>query len=269
MSANLDELLIFGKQIANKAGELARSIRLSGDLKIKEKGPRDFVTAADLAVESLLVSAIKEKYPQHKFLTEEGSEGTEVDVNYKGEMWVIDPIDGTTNFRHGLHHVGVSLAYCNNGQVMCGIVAAPFLGEIFSAVRGKGAFRNDYPIKASTCSKISDALIATGFPYQRDDLTLLLNRLEKVITRCRDLRRDGACSIDICNVACGRLDGYYETVNAWDIAAARLIALEAGALASTSSLRKRDVNPELDGEEIIVAAPGLINELREILLSSK
>ena len=192
---------------------------------------------------------------------------------------MIDPIDGTTNYLYGLAHVGISIALFHAGHVQTGLVLAPFLGEEFSAIRGQGAYLNSERIYARpTNGGLKGALIATGFPYQRDTVTELTAQLRKVLSHCQDLRRFGACSLDLCCVASGRLDGYYETVAPWDMAAGTLIAREAGALVGdyksspqasqpqTNSKEVHAVPNEIDGESLLVATKEIFSPLRELLI---
>ncbi|MBP9838934.1 MAG: inositol monophosphatase, partial [Proteobacteria bacterium] len=125
---------------------------------------------------------------------------------------------------------GVSIAYAYNGEVLVGVVNCPFLNEIFTAVKGKGAFLNDKRISVGVCDELVTSLVATGFPYRRDNLAPIMKRANKVLENCQDLRRPGAASIDLCWVACGRIDAYYEDVLPWDIAAGALVVKEAGGV---------------------------------------
>ena len=248
------------------AGEILRSMRASG-FECNKKGARDLLTSADLAAEKEILAHIKQAFPTHYILSEEASPETTSQILSQDHVWIIDPIDGTTNFAHGHFQVGISIAYVEHGQILAGVVHAPFLNETFSASKDHGAFCNDAPIHVSSTEKLTDALIATGFPYLRDELSPIISRVEKVLLNCRDIRRCGAASLDVCWAACGRIDGYYETCQVWDIAAGALIAREAGA--HVGSLREIPddwaLAHELYPVDFLVANPGLFKQLRDLL----
>ena len=189
-----------------------------------------------------------------------------------GPVWVIDPIDGTTNYAHGHYQVGVSVAFAVDSTVLVAAVEAPFLGESFSAIKGQGAFLNGKPIQVRTISSAEEALVATGFPYRRGNLKNICSRVERVLGRCRDLRRIGAATIDISWVACGRLDAFYEEgLMPWDVAAAGLIAREAGATVghfpydSDSQKLSSRYAGDLFADNIVIASPGCFSELQKLL----
>lgn len=250
---------------ADKAAEKIKGLREASSFSIDLKGARNLVTTADTTAERLIIDAVRDMYPDHAFLAEESANDDSVRNNEN--LWIIDPVDGTTNFAHRHVHVGISIGYAVNGEVVAGVVNAPFLGEVFHAVKGGGAFCNGKPIKVSSTTSLEDSLIATGFPYDRSEVELIGRRLTAVLRICRDIRRNGAASLDICGVACGRLDGYYESVMPWDCAAANLIAREAGAKLGNFRTTKSEANwpADLDGEDYMVTTPGIFRELREIL----
>jgi myo-inositol-1(or 4)-monophosphatase len=251
---------------AHSAGEILRSMRVTG-FECNKKGARDLLTSADLAAEKEIIAQIKQAFPTHHILSEEASPETTSQILTQEHVWIIDPIDGTTNFAHGHFQVGISIAYVERGQIHAGVVHAPFLHETFSAAKGRGAFCNNQPITVGTTENLTDALIATGFPYLRDNLDSIIARVAKVLRSCRDIRRCGAASLDACWAACGRIDGYYETCQVWDIAAGALIAREAGA--QVGSLREipNDWSSahELYPVDFLVANPILFNQLQELL----
>ncbi|MFH1571363.1 MAG: inositol monophosphatase family protein [Gemmatimonadota bacterium] len=146
----------------------------------------------------------------------------------RGPLWIVDPIGGTVNYTYGHPQVFVSIAFALDGQVQVGVVHAPFQGETFAAARGAGARLNGEPIRPSDSAELRRALVATGFPYERERREALLPRLRQVLLHCRGIRRAGSVAIDLCWVAAGRLDGFYETLSPWDIAAGRLMVTEAG-----------------------------------------
>jgi myo-inositol-1(or 4)-monophosphatase len=241
-------------------------MRVTG-FECNKKGARDLLTSADLAAEKEIIGQIKKAFPTHHILSEEASPETTSQILTQDHVWIIDPIDGTTNFAHGHFQVGISIAYLERGQIQAGVVHAPFLHETFSAAKGHGAFCNSQPITVGTTEDLTDALIATGFPYLRDNLNPIIDRVTKVLRSCRDIRRCGAASLDVCWAACGRIDGYYETVQVWDIAAGALIAREAGA--QVGSLREIPDDwssaRELYPVDFLVANPTLFNQLQELL----
>jgi len=252
---------------AKEAGELIAAARREHSFSVKnKKSDVDLVTSADVAAEKIIVTAIKTEFPEHSILAEESAPQLALE-EYRKPLWIIDPIDGTTNFVHGHHHVGISIAFSLGGVVEVGVVHAPFLNETYSALRGHGAFMNGATIRASVESTLKRSLIATGFPYTREDIPIFVSQLTTVLTACRDIRRLGSAALDICMVAAGRAEGFYETVNPWDIAAGCLIAREAGA--KTGHIHPRPlespVPADLDAYELVVAAPGVFDELQGIL----
>ena len=191
----------------------------------------NLVTEADKASEKLIVSKLKKHFPEDSIIAEEGSEIK----GSSGYSWVIDPIDGTTNFAHKYPFYCISIGLVNNQKdPVLGVVYNPYFNETFYAIKGQGAFLNEKPIKVSAIKELSGALVATGFPYNRREMMQkILSRLKDFLLVVNDVRRSGSAALDICYVACGRNDLYYETgLNAWDCAAAVLIATEAGARAS-------------------------------------
>lgn len=200
---------------------------IEGGFKVEMKGPANLVTEADLAAERCIVETIKKTFPEHSFLGEE-QEKADIDAEH---LWIIDPIDGTTNFSHGVPVVGISIAYSFRGEVVCGAVLNPFTDELHLAIKGQGATLNGNKIKVSSASQINQALIATGFYYGLGPhLSSSLQIVEDLVTQeCHGIRRMGAASIDLCYVARGLYDAYYELkLNPWDFAAGMLLVREAG-----------------------------------------
>lgn len=263
-----DEMMRLALHAATKAGEAIRKIRGEGSLDVRYKSALDLVTKADLEAERIIIGEISRVFPEHRFLSEESHTDSSAARFKEIPFWVIDPVDGTTNFAHGHHQVGVSIAFCDEGEVKVGVVHAPFQSETFSAIRGAGAALNGAPIAVRACDRLEQALVATGFPYERVDIDIVVGRVRRVLKNCRDIRRIGAGSLDISWVACGRLDAFYETLQPWDIAAAILIAKEAGAVVrSTVPIPENYPLPaELFSEGIVVASPSLIDKLYELLM---
>jgi myo-inositol-1(or 4)-monophosphatase len=223
----------FLKTIILEAGRitLTHKARLS-DIHIDRKSEKDLVTEADVAVENYLVEQIKAHYPDHAILGEES--GSHDGSEYR---WVIDPIDGTTTFIHGLPFYSISVALQRQNQTVLAAVYAPVLGELFTAQSGKGATLNDTPIRVSTRTALSDCVMATGFACLRANLKdNNLPLIDRIAPKLRGLRILGSAALDLCYVACGRTDAFWElNLKIYDIAAGMLIAQEAGALVTDLS----------------------------------
>lgn len=211
--------------MARHAGSLIQELALSGP-KITHKGTIDIVTNADLAAEKYITEEIRRRFPGHQILAEEGGGETDADL-----LWVIDPIDGTTNYAHGFPFYAVSIAIMVAKESTVGVVYDPNLDEMFTAVRGEGTYLNEKPIRVSNVDVFDNALLATGFPYTlRDDPQIILADFSRIILACQGIRRAGAATLDLCSLACGRFDAFWErSLKPWDTAAAALIASEAGA----------------------------------------
>jgi len=207
------EILNVAKDLAFKAGKSIVEARQSQRLTLSYKDGVELLTSADLSVDQLIRAGIESAFPDHLILSEESSPGLSDAGDLQAPLWIIDPIDGTVNYAYNQHQVAVSIAFAYQGIMRAGVVHCPFQGETFSAIRGKGAKLNGTSILASECSELARALIGTGFPYDRDGRVALVDRLRTVLFACRDIRRIGSAAVDICWVAMGRLDGYYETIN--------------------------------------------------------
>ena len=213
----------------------------------------DMVTDHDRWTEQALVDTIAARRPDDGFLGEEGADRT----GTSGVVWVIDPIDGTTNFLYDLPGFAVSVAARVGDDVVAGVVADPVRGERYRAVLGAGATRDGAPIRCSEATELATSLVATGFSYDPDRRRSQAEVLVEVIPRVRDIRRFGGAALDLCAVACGRVDAYYERGLApWDTAAGGLIAAEAGAVVD-------DHQPT--GGAFVAAAPGIAEALRPLL----
>jgi myo-inositol-1(or 4)-monophosphatase len=270
MTSSIDPsyLITIALEAAAKGAAVAKTQRENLDVSVSFKGDRNLVTTADIAAEKEIIAAIKSHFPEHRILAEESAQTFSPEEYGTGYVWVIDPIDGTTNYAHGHYHVGISIACALNGEVVAGVVVAPFLNETFSATKGGGAFLNQKPIRCTDTDSVEQALITTGFPYNRSNIHNICARIERVARICRDVRRLGAASLDICWVACGRIDAYFEeTLNPWDGAAGCLIAREAGAAighykydSDTQKLTARYPR-DLFVDNIVVAPPKLLPKL--------
>jgi myo-inositol-1(or 4)-monophosphatase len=262
----LESILEFTRNIAEQAGDLIVGMRAHSRLNIQFKQDIELVTDADLASEKLITDAIKRRFPEHQILAEESNPDLS-SVTYDGTpLWIIDPIDGTVNYAHHHTQVAVSIAYSIRGKVQVAVVYNPFQSEMFCAIRNQGAWLNDQPLTCSNTETLNRAIIATGFPYDKTNiLPQLMNRLHKILENVADVRRLGSAALDICWVAQGRLDGYYESVSPWDFAAAQLIAKEAGAKVGHFIEPPNNIPVELYGENLLISNPFLYDELAQIL----
>jgi len=227
MSAETDALLDLARRLAREAGAIQRS-RYESALRIDTKSqPIDLVTEVDHACEEHIVGALQRERPDDAVLAEEGRGEDRPDARLR---WVIDPLDGTTNYAHGYPRFAVSIGVEAQGEPLLGVVYDPLLDELYHAVAGGGAFRNGGRIRVSGETRLERALVATGFSYDKavaedDNLAEVGVALKAV----RDLRRDGSAALDLCYVATGRLDGYWEhKLKPWDVAAGGLLVREAG-----------------------------------------
>lgn len=219
-------MLNFAIETARDAGQILLE-KFGRKIDISKKGDINLVTEADLASEALIVERIKSYYPKHSILAEESGEAV-VD-NSNTWKWIIDPLDGTTNFAHGYPCFCVTIALEHDGEVKIGVTYDPTRDELFSAERGKGASLNNKPIRVSTTEQLSEALIVTGFPYDFKDRPHFERHLTDLLRESRGVRRDGSAAIDMAYVACGRFDGFWEEgLNPWDMAAGVLLIEEAG-----------------------------------------
>jgi len=201
---------------------------LGGNLEIARKGEVDLVTQVDLALQEMMVEAIHQRYPDHSIL---GEEGTEEKKAKEGEyIWLIDPLDGTTNYVHGYPVFCVSVALAYGGDVLAGTIYDPLHNELFYAEKGKGAVLNDRAIAVSRTDRLISSLLSTGFPYERATLpNNNLAQFNRVIARIQGVRRSGSVALDLAYVAAGRLDGHWELhVKPWDTGTGGLLIEEAG-----------------------------------------
>lgn len=214
-------------QAAVKAGRgLARDFGEVQNLQVSVKGPGDFVSQADHRAEKVLFQELQKARPGYGFLMEEGGE-VEGDGQHR---WIIDPLDGTTNFLHGIPHFGISVALERQGQIIAGLIYNPVTDEMFSAERGGGAFVNDRRLRVAARREITDCVIGTGVPHLgRGDHGKYLIQLRHVMSNAIGIRRNGAAALDLAYVAAGRFDGFWEErLSPWDIAAGIILVREAG-----------------------------------------
>lgn len=250
--------------IAHRAGLMIVEARRQGHLQERYKGGQELVTDTDVAVDTFISEQLDTVFPDEQRLSEELTPQQD-DLSQTGSLWVIDPIDGTVNFAHGLRHVAVSIGWFDGTRMVIGVVHAPFLDETFTAIAGQGAWCNGQPIQVSQTEALSRCLVATGFPYQRESRPPLMRRLQAVLSHCQDIRRNGSAALDLCDVACGRLNAYYESVSPWDFAAGLLIAHEAGARTGHLYPVPEGVPPELYGENLLVSTPAIHEPLGKLL----
>lgn len=206
----------------------AHRSRAGRDFGLDLKGPIDVVTAVDHAAEAAIVDCLQRLQPAAPILAEERGlvGGSRDDCRF-----IVDPLDGTTNFAHGFPVFAVSIAFEERGEVIAGAVLDPVREELFTAEAGGGAYLNDAPIRVSATSRIHNALLATGFPYSREAMDRALDLFVRIMRRARAVRRAGSAALDLCSVAAGRLDAFWEeTLRAWDTAAGEVIVREAGGL---------------------------------------
>jgi myo-inositol-1(or 4)-monophosphatase len=241
-----------------RAGALIRA-RYRERQEISFKSEVDLVTAVDRDAERILVDAIGEAFPDHAIVAEESAARRGRD----GHCWYIDPLDGTTNFAHGYPHFAVSVGLAHDGDLLFGLVYDPMREETFSAVRGAGARLNGAPIAVSDVDRLERALLATGFPYdRRQHVDFYLAYLRTAMLRAQGIRRAGAAALDLCWLACGRLDGFWEwKLRPWDTAAGRLIVTEAGGRVTDFAGGPH----QLTGDETAATNGRLHDELMEML----
>ena len=232
-------------------------------LKVGQKGPNDFVSEVDRAAEAVIIDTLLEAYPGHGILAEES--GRERGARHSDYIWIIDPLDGTTNFLHGFPVYAVSIALAFKGKVEQAVVYDPTRNDLFIASRGRGAFLNDRRLRVSKRTRLSDSLIGTGFPFRKgDNFKRYVKMFEEVMQNCAGLRRPGAAALDLCYVAAGYYDGFFETgLNPWDCAAGSLMITEAGGLVGNFTgeadyLHQRELvagNPKVYGQLVQILGP--------------
>lgn len=257
MSVSRDELLA-GALAAAEAGAKVLADRFGNLRRIERKGAIDLVTDADEAAEAAVLSVLRERFPDHAILAEEG--GAEGQSRFR---WIVDPLDGTTNYAHGLPHFCTSVACEVDGRVEVGAMVDPIRGERFTAARGKGAFLGDERLQVNDTGVMQDALLATGFPYwvqERPDRPLAL--FGAFIRTARGVRRYGSAALDLAWVAAGRYDGFFEMgLKPWDIAAGALLVEEAGGVATDLDGRPLDLHKG----DILACGKPLFGPMRQVI----
>jgi len=249
-------MLNIAVKAARRAGQIINRASLDLDLlQVSKKQHNDFVTEVDRAAEAAIIDILKTAYPDHAILAEESGLSGDPSGNDAEYQWIIDPLDGTTNFIHGLPYYGVSIALAHKGIITQAVVYDTTRNDLYTASRGSGAFLNDRRLRVSRRDRLADCLIGTGFPFREDDDIDSYTQLFAEMTRaCAALRRPGAASLDLANVAAGRMDGFFEQgLSPWDVAAGSLLITEAGGLVGnytgeSTFLHEREIvagNPKL------------------------
>ncbi len=251
-------MLTTAVKAARRAGNIInRGARDLDLLTVTAKGPKDFVSEIDHASEAAIVETLLAAYPDHAILAEEGTnKGQNPDADY---VWIIDPLDGTTNFLHGFPQYCISIALAHKGVVQQGVIYDPVRNDLFTATRGRGAVLTDRRIRVSRRAHLRDCLIGTGFPFRDGSyLDTYLAMMKTMITHTAGLRRPGAAALDLAYVAAGFYDGFWEVgLNAWDVAAGSLLVLEAGGLIGDLA---GDDN-YLHGGQVIAANPKVFAQM--------
>lgn len=241
---------------ARSAGDfIVRKMNKLPELQIETKSPNDFVTEVDRQAEVRIIDTLLKAYPNHSILAEESGEikGSE---DYR---WIIDPLDGTTNYLHGFPHFAVSIACQHNGRLEHAVIYDPLKQELFTSSRGDGATLNNRRIRVTNLKTTQGALLGTGFPFKnRDQLNQFLKLFNEFFASASDIRRTGSAALDLAYVASGRLDGFWESgLQSWDIAAGALLIREAGGLVGDF----RGEENYLDNGEIIAGNPRLFGDM--------
>lgn len=245
---------------AGKAGRnLVRNFGDIENLQVSKKGPADFVSEADRRAEKIIFETLSKARPNYGFLMEERGAVAGADVS---NTWIVDPLDGTLNFLHGLPHFAVSIALERDGELFAGVIHEPVSDQMFWAERGQGAFLNGRRIRVSGRKELSDSLFATGIPFKgRDGHQPFLGQLEQVMAAAAGVRRFGSAALDLAYVAAGRYDGFWESgLHAWDMAAGIVLIREAGGMVTDFAGRKR----MLANNEIVATNGLLHNDLRRL-----
>ncbi len=253
-------ILNIAVRAARRAGSIINRAALEGGaLNVRSKQANDFVTQVDQAAEQAIIEIVRKAYPDHGFLAEEsGSSAAEAEV-----VWIIDPLDGTTNFIHGFPQYCVSVAVRSRGAIEHAVVYDPVRNELFTASKGRGAYLNDRRIRVSKALRLHDALVGTGFPFKElSRLDLYTRQLQTMMKSCAGVRRAGAAALDLAYVACGRLDAFWELgLSPWDMAAGALLITEAGGLVGDL----RGEQTYLESGDICAATPKIFPALLETL----
>jgi myo-inositol-1(or 4)-monophosphatase len=244
----MDDFLTICEQAARIGGSLLQD--WADRITVREKGPKDLVTEADLASQEAIRRFVLSAFPDHQFLGEESEAAVETEAGggeQGGYRWIVDPLDGTLNYVRGMPSYAVSIALEQAGDVLVGVVFDPLLDECYTAARGRGAFLNGRPLRASRCGALSEALVAISFSADVPRGSIEVRRFVEVLHAAQSVRRTGSAALNLCYVGAGRLDAYFaSSVKSWDVAAGVLIAREAGAVITSINGREFDLwRPDL------------------------
>ena len=253
-------MLNIAVRAARRAGSIINRASLNGGaLNVRAKRVNDFVTQVDQAAEEAIIEIVRKAHPDHGFLAEESGK-TPGEAEY---VWIIDPLDGTTNFIHGFPQYCVSIAVEHRGTLAHGVVYDPVKNELFTTSKGRGAFLNDRRIRVSKCTRLKESLVGTGFPFKElSRLDLYTRQLRNLIQGSAGVRRAGAAALDLAYVACGRLDAFWEMgLSPWDMAAGALLIQEAGGLVGDFSGEAR----YMQSGDVSAATPKVFPQLLEAL----
>ena len=245
---------------ARLAGDIAiRYSKRLDELDVRSKARNDFFSQVDLAAEEVIIETVRERYPDHSFLAEESGQQGDHD-----HVWIIDPLDGTTNYLHGFPMYSVSIALQIKGRIVTGVVYDPVRQELFTAIRGAGAQLDGRKIRMNNRRSIDGALIGTGFPYRANEVWMetYLNQFRAVMNVAGDIRRAGSAALDLSYLAAGRLDGFWEFgLQPWDMAAGSLILREAGGIISGMT----DDGDYMETGNVIAGTPKIHAELEKLI----
>lgn len=258
----MQPMLNIAVRAARAAGDIiVRNMDRLDRIKVVTKQNNDFVSNVDHMAEEAIISAIKHAYPDHGIMAEES--GTQGETSEY--QWIIDPLDGTTNYLHGFPQFSVSIALKHKGRIEVGVIYDPISQELFTAVRGNGATLNDKKIRVTSQKGLTNALLGTGFPYyDQSYLDTYLETMKALMQKTAGIRRPGSAALDLAWLAAGRIDGFWEfNLKAWDIAAGALIVREAGGIVSDFENKEG----YLESGDIIAAAPKVFPEMIQIIQS--
>ncbi|MDH3321074.1 MAG: inositol monophosphatase [Betaproteobacteria bacterium] len=249
-------MLNIAVKAARRAGSIINRAALEGGLEVRAKNRNDFVTQVDKAAEQAIIDIIRRAYPEHSFLAEESGASAGARPEFQ---WVIDPLDGTTNYIHGFPQYCVSIALEHKGVLTQAVVYDPAKNELFTASRGRGAFLDDRRMRVTKCAQLADALVGTGFPFKEfSRIDMYLRQLRTLMGTAAGVRRAGAAALDLAYVAAGRLDAFWEMgLSRWDMAAGALLIQEAGGLVSDLD----GAAEFLDRGEIAAGTPKVLPQL--------
>jgi len=254
---------VMEKAARSAARGLNRDLGEIENLQVSRKGPADFVSLADLRAEKIIRAELARARPKFGFLLEEAGEVAGEDASSR---WIVDPLDGTTNFLHGIPHFAISIAVEEHGELVAGLILAPAHDELFWAERGKGAYLNDRRLRVSSRSRLNEALLATGIPFHgHGDAARCSREIAAVMTEVAGLRRFGSAALDLAYTAAGRYDGFWEhDLKPWDVAAGIVLVREAGGMVTDIGGGENMLN----GGQILAANPGLHGMIQELLRKS-